>query len=145
MHVPAGSIYALIGPNGAGKTTTLSTVMNLREPDAGSARVLGRESRQLGPADFARIGYVSEGQHLPEHLRIAELEAYCRPFYPTWDSAFAAELRARFDLDPRAAHPLAVARHAPEGGVPGRARAAPEPAGPRRAVQRPRSRSCATI
>ena len=100
MRVPAGSIYALIGPNGAGKTTTLSTVMNLREPDGGSARVLGRESRQLGPADFARIGYVSEGQHLPGHLTVAELEAYCRPFYPTWDAAFAAELRTRFDLDP---------------------------------------------
>jgi ABC-2 type transport system ATP-binding protein len=100
MRVPAGSIYALIGPNGAGKTTTLSTLMNLREPDGGSARVLGRESRRLGPAELARIGYVSEGQHLPGHLTVAELEAYCRPFYPTWDAAFATELRSRFDLDP---------------------------------------------
>jgi len=100
MRVPLGGIYALIGPNGAGKTTTLSTILNLREPDRGSARVLGCESRRLGPADFARIGYVSEGQQLPEHLTVAELEAYCRPFYPTWDAAFAGELRARFDLDP---------------------------------------------
>jgi ABC-2 type transport system ATP-binding protein len=100
MRVPAGSIYALIGPNGAGKTTTLSTVLNLRQPSAGDARVLGRDSRQLGPGDFARIGYVSEGQQLPDHLTVAELEAYCRPFYPTWDRAFAAELRVRFDLDP---------------------------------------------
>jgi ABC-2 type transport system ATP-binding protein len=74
--------------------------MNLREPDGGSARVLGRESRRLGPADLARIGYVSEGQQLPEHLTIAELEGYCRPFFSTWDDSFAAELRSRFDLDP---------------------------------------------
>src|SRR5690242_20165092 len=94
MRVPTGSIYALIGPNGAGKTTTLSTILNLRPPSAGSARVLGRESRQLRPTDFARIGYVSEGQQLPEHLTVGELEAYCRPFYPTWDGAFADELRA---------------------------------------------------
>src|SRR5262245_44261428 len=91
MHVPAGSIYALIGPNGAGKTTALKTLLNLRPPDAGGARVLGVESRRLGPADFGRIGYVSENQHLPEHLTVAELEAFCRPFYPSWDEAFAAE------------------------------------------------------
>ena len=102
MTVPRGSIYALIGPNGAGKTTTLKTLLNLRPPDAGGARVLGVESRRLGPADFGRIGYVSENQQLPEHMTVAELEAFCRPFYPTWDDAFAAELRARFDLDPRA-------------------------------------------
>ena len=102
MHVPAGSIYALIGPNGAGKTTTLKTLLNLRPPAAGSARVLGMDSRQLGPADFARIGYVSENQRMPEHLTIAELEAFCRPLYPAWDDAFAKELRDRFGLDPRA-------------------------------------------
>ena len=41
MRVPAGSIYALLGPNGAGKTTTLKTLMNLRTPASGWARVLG--------------------------------------------------------------------------------------------------------
>jgi ABC-2 type transport system ATP-binding protein len=102
MHVPAGSIYALIGPNGAGKTTTLKTLLNLRPPDGGLARLLGVDSRRLGPADFARIGYVSENQRLPEHLTVAELEAFCRPLYPMWDDAFATELRERFSLDPRA-------------------------------------------
>ena len=102
MHVPAGSIYALIGPNGAGKTTTLKTLLNLRPPDGGLARLLGVDTRQLAPSDFARIGYVSENQRMPEHLTIAELEAFCRPLYPTWDDAFATELRDRFGLDPRA-------------------------------------------
>jgi ABC-2 type transport system ATP-binding protein len=102
MTVPRGSIYALLGPNGAGKTTTLKTLLNLREPDAGHARLLGIDSRRLAPADFARIGYVSENQHIPGHLTVAELEAFCRPLYPTWDATFATELRDRFDLDPRA-------------------------------------------
>jgi ABC-2 type transport system ATP-binding protein len=102
MHVPAGSIYALLGPNGAGKTTTLKTLMNLRTPASGTARVLGTDSRRLGPADLAQIGYVSENQRIPSNLTIGEVEAFCRPWYPTWDAALATELRERFGLDPRA-------------------------------------------
>ena len=102
MHVPTGSIYALLGPNGAGKTTTLKTLMNLRPPASGVARVLGVDSRALGPADLARIGYVSENQRIPSNLTIGEIEAFCRPWYPTWDAALATELRERFGLDPRA-------------------------------------------
>jgi ABC-2 type transport system ATP-binding protein len=102
LRVPASSIYALIGPNGAGKTTTLKTLLNLRAPNAGTARILGVDSRRLGPGELARIGYVSENQRLPEHLTIAGLEAFCRPLYPTWDDAFAAQLRDRFGLDPKA-------------------------------------------
>jgi len=102
MHVPAGSIYALLGPNGAGKTTTLKTLMNLRTPASGSARILGVDSRALGPADLAKIGYVSENQRIPSNLTIGEIEAFCRPWYPTWDPALADELRERFGRDPRA-------------------------------------------
>jgi len=102
MDVPTGSIYALLGPNGAGKTTTLKTLMNLRPPASGTARVLGVDSRALGPAELARIGYVSENQRIPSNLTIAEIEAFCKPWYPTWDAALANDLRERFGLDPRA-------------------------------------------
>ncbi len=102
MSVPAGSIYALLGPNGAGKTTTLKTLLNLRSPASGVARVLGVDSRALGPADLAQIGYVSENQRIPSNLTIGDVEAFCRPWYPTWDAALADELRERFGLDPRA-------------------------------------------
>ena len=102
MRVPAGSIYALLGPNGAGKTTTLKALMNLRQPASGVARVLGVDSRALGPADLARIGYVSENQRIPSNLTIGEIEAFCRPWYPTWDAVLATELRERFGLDARA-------------------------------------------
>jgi ABC-2 type transport system ATP-binding protein len=102
MQVPAGSIYALLGPNGAGKTTTLKTLLNLRTPASGRAAVLGVDSRALGPADLARIGYVSEQQHVPSNLTIGEIEAFCRPWYPTWDADLANELRQQFGLDPAA-------------------------------------------
>ena len=45
---------------------------------------------------------MSENQRIPSNLTIAEIEAFCRPWYPTWDAALATELRERFGLDPRA-------------------------------------------
>ena len=64
LRVPAGSIFALIGPNGAGKTTTIKLLMNLLRPTRGLARVLGVDSRRLGPGQLAEIGYVSENQEI---------------------------------------------------------------------------------
>ena len=101
MTVPAGSVFALVGPNGAGKTTTIKTLMNLLRPSAGEARMLGADSRALGRATLRRIGYVSENQVLPEWMSVTDLMAYCRPFYPTWDTSFADALLTQMDL-PRA-------------------------------------------
>ncbi len=85
LQVPQGSTFALIGPNGAGKTTTLKVLVNLLKPTAGTATVLGTDSRRIGPAVLQRIGYISENQRLPDWMTPSELFAYCRPLYPTWD------------------------------------------------------------
>ena len=98
LTVPAGSICGFIGANGAGKTTTLKLLMNLIPPTSGRATVLGVESTRLGPAEFARIGYVSENQELIEPLSVRELLAYLRPFYPSWDDALATRLLRLLDL-----------------------------------------------
>ena len=100
LSVAPGEIYALLGPNGAGKTTTLKTIVNLRPPSAGTVRVLGVDSRRLGPRELARIAYVSETQRLPVTVTVGQLEAFCRSWYPTWDRALADELRARLAIDP---------------------------------------------
>ncbi|MEI6668161.1 MAG: ABC transporter ATP-binding protein [Acidobacteriota bacterium] len=92
LNVPAGCVFALVGPNGAGKTTTIKTLMNLLPPTSGRASVLGTDSRKLGPSALRRIGYVSENQDLPAWMTVADMMAYCAPFYPTWDTAFAAAL-----------------------------------------------------
>jgi ABC-2 type transport system ATP-binding protein len=98
LAVPEGAIFALLGPNGAGKTTALRTIVNVHPPTAGSARVLGVDSRRLGPAELSRIGYVSEGQSLPDWMRVRRLLAFCRTLYPTWNDDFAARLLRQFDL-----------------------------------------------
>jgi ABC-2 type transport system ATP-binding protein len=98
LSIPAGKVAALLGPNGAGKTTTIKLLMNLLTPTAGMARVFGVDSRRLGPAQFAQIGYVSENQQLPLWMTVQELLDYCRPFYLTWDRDLERTLIERFDL-----------------------------------------------
>ena len=98
LRVPRGSVYALIGSNGVGKTTTLQILMNLLRASTGEASVLGVDSRKLGVGEYARIGYVSEGQEMPEAMTVAEFLAFWRPFYPTWDAARERELLDLFRL-----------------------------------------------
>jgi len=43
LQVPRGAVYGVLGPNGAGKTTTIRMLATLLRPDAGTARVLGRD------------------------------------------------------------------------------------------------------
>lgn len=101
MQVPAGGVFALIGPNGAGKTTFIKLLMGLIRPTRGSARVLGRDSRRLDPSTFARIGYVSESQRLPDWMTTDELLRNVRPFYPTWDDALCRRLQRDLGLTDR--------------------------------------------
>lgn len=98
LSVPEGSIYAFLGPNGAGKTTTIKMLLNILEPTAGSADVLGVESTRLSPTEFARIGYVSENQRMPEWMTVREFIQFCRPMYPDWDNAFCERLVKGFEL-----------------------------------------------
>ena len=98
LEVPEGAIFALVGSNGVGKTTTIKTLMNILHPSGGSASVLGRDSRKLGPAEFARIGYVSENQELPGWMTVEYFLAYLKPFYPKWDDAAVEAMLRQFDL-----------------------------------------------
>ena len=100
LAVPEGSVFALIGPNGAGKTTTIRLLMNILQADHGDVTVLGTPSRQLGPKDFQRIGYVSESQKLPGSLSLAHYFDYLRALYPAWDRALEKQLCEQFELPP---------------------------------------------
>jgi ABC-2 type transport system ATP-binding protein len=98
LAVPESSVFGLIGPNGAGKTTTIKILMNIISPDAGHAEILGIDSRKLAGRDFTRIGYVSENQELPLWMTVDYFLHYLKPFYPTWDDAYAKALVTQFEL-----------------------------------------------
>jgi ABC-2 type transport system ATP-binding protein len=98
LEVPEGSVFALVGPNGAGKSTAIKTILNLVKPTSGRAEVMGIDTASLGPPEFARIGYVSENQELPEWMPVAYFLSYCREFYPTWRDEDAAALLRLYEL-----------------------------------------------
>ena len=98
LQVPEGSVFALIGTNGAGKTTTMRTLVNILQPDSGSVRVLGVDSRSLSHVNFWQIGYLSENQRLPARLNVAQYFDYLRALYPDWDRSLESDLRARLEL-----------------------------------------------
>ena len=97
-QVHQGTVTALLGKNGAGKTTTLSMLANLIRPTRGEATVFGKPVSKLASSDFAKLGYVSESQLLPEWMSLAYLLDYLKPMYPTWDDTFCAKLVDLFEL-----------------------------------------------
>ncbi len=98
LAVPKGAIYALVGPNGAGKTTMIKLLMNILQPTAGEARVLGVECEGLAGKAFERIAYVSENQELPDTMTVTQMLEYLRGFYPRWDVGLEQALVRQFDL-----------------------------------------------
>ena len=106
LTLGAGRAFALLGRNGAGKTTTLKLLAGLLRPTRGESRVLGTPSTALGPADWQRIGYVSENQRLYEWLTGRELLDFARPLYPTWDRDLEGMLvrKLALPLDRKVAH-----------------------------------------
>ena len=100
FSVPEGSTFALIGANGAGKTTTIKVLMNILEPTAGAATVLGVNTRMMSPAELAQIGYVSESQAMPGRMTVSAYLDYLRPLYPRWDRALETDILGQFRLPP---------------------------------------------
>ena len=102
LVVPRGGVFGLIGGNGAGKTTIIKHVLGLLKAQTGSVRVFGLDPVENPVGTLGRIGYLSEDRDLPNWMRVGELLRYTQAFFPTWDEAFAEELREAFDLDPQA-------------------------------------------
>lgn len=86
LSIGRGDYLAVLGPNGGGKTTLLKLILGLIRPDAGQARVFGREPGQARES----MGYV------PQHTNI-------RPDFPisTLDVVLMG-LATRRDLGARA-------------------------------------------
>jgi len=60
LKVRQGEFYALLGPNGAGKTTILRMVAGLLQPEAGTIRICGVDSRTDPVAAKSIVAWVSD-------------------------------------------------------------------------------------
>src|SRR4051794_18851793 len=102
LTIRRGGVFGLIGGDGAGKTTLIKHLLGMFKPQSGSVRVFGHDPVENPVATLGRIGYLSEDRDLPNWMSVRELMRYNQAFFPTWDEVYAEELRAMFDLDPRA-------------------------------------------
>jgi ABC-2 type transport system ATP-binding protein len=82
LRVGSGEVFGLLGPNGAGKTTTLECAVGLRQPTAGTIRVLGLDPA-TATAEFRRAVAVQpqEGALFP-NLKVRETLELWSSFYP---------------------------------------------------------------
>jgi ABC-2 type transport system ATP-binding protein len=66
LTVDRGDVYGFLGPNGAGKTTTLRMLLGLIRPDAGVARLFGRDPLQEGARALDGVaGFVEAPRYYP--------------------------------------------------------------------------------
>lgn len=102
LRVPGGLVFGLVGENGAGKTTLIKHILGLLKAEVGSVRVFGLDPIKDPVGVLGRIGYLSENRDLPDWMRVDELLRYTKAFYSKWDSEYAEQLRAQFNLEPSA-------------------------------------------
>lgn len=82
LDVREGECFGLLGPNGAGKTTTVEILEGLAQPDAGDVEVLGQAWTGDGRALRVRLGIQLQETKFPDKLRVREVVALFRSFYP---------------------------------------------------------------
>jgi len=102
FSVEPGEVVGLLGRNGSGKTTLIRVAMGMLHPQAGSVRVFGLSPFESPVEVKKRIGYAAEDQVLPGHSTIAQMTAFHRYLFPSWDTAWERQLLERFHLDPNA-------------------------------------------
>nr|WP_179402793.1 MacB family efflux pump subunit [Burkholderia guangdongensis] len=112
LSIDAGEIVAIVGASGSGKSTLMNLLGCLDHPSAGSYRIGGRETRDLGEDELAqlrreRFGFIFQRYHLLPHLSAAanvEMPAIYAGKTPTVRRAYAERLLARLGLEERAGH-----------------------------------------
>jgi daunorubicin resistance ABC transporter ATP-binding subunit len=103
LRVEPSTVVALLGPNGAGKTTTVRMLATLLRPDAGFARVAGRDVVTESAEVRELIALTGQFAALDKHLTAREnlvLMARLRGRSNRQAGRVADELIERFDALP---------------------------------------------
>lgn len=80
LQVKGGQMLALLGPNGAGKSTAIGLLLGQDTADAGTVSLFGASPHEL--AARRRIGVMLQSAGIPEMLKVSELLALTRSYYP---------------------------------------------------------------
>jgi ABC-2 type transport system ATP-binding protein len=71
LDIPRASV-SLLGANGAGKTTLIRSLLGIIKPTAGSARVVGFDTKAQSIKVRERVGYMPEADALPMSTTAAD-------------------------------------------------------------------------
>ena len=80
LELHAGQVLALLGPNGAGKTTAVGLLLGLQAADEGSVELFGLPPSSLQAR--RRTGVMLQTAGIPDTLKVRELVALTRSYYP---------------------------------------------------------------
>ena len=101
LRVERGRIFGFLGPNGAGKTTTIRILLDLIRPTAGTAAVLGYDSRRDSIEVRRRTGYLPGDLRTYEAMRVSEFLDFIESFRPAQrDARYRARLIEQLGVDP---------------------------------------------
>lgn len=98
VHFEENKIYGLLGRNGAGKSTLLNVITGRIFADNGEVLVDGDTVLEKDSA-LQKIYMMSEKNYYPENMKIRDVFEWTREFYPDFDTAYAAGLADRFELN----------------------------------------------
>ncbi len=82
LTVEQGEIFGLLGPNGAGKSTSVECMEGIRQPDAGTIKILGLPIREHAAELRLRVGVQLQSTGLLPKLTVRETIELYRSFYP---------------------------------------------------------------
>jgi phospholipid/cholesterol/gamma-HCH transport system ATP-binding protein len=112
MDVRSNEIFGVVGGSGTGKTVLLRTILGLREPDAGTVELYGRDVQQLAAADRISLvrsyGVTFQSGALISSLTVAQnIQLPLREYHPVSERT----------LDELAQLNLALVGLAPDAGT----------------------------
>lgn len=99
LRLNGPGIIGLLGRNGCGKTTLMRHIAGQYLPDEGEALTLGTPCGQLGHAELAQIGFVSQEVRLLNWMMVEQHIDFVSSFYPGWDAERANYLLQRLELE----------------------------------------------
>lgn len=97
LALEKNKIYGLLGKNGAGKTTLLNILVNQLIAKEGQLMLWGRDPRKDATV-LEQVCIVREAEFYDKEMKVKNIFALYRSFYPDYDVALEEKLVAFFEL-----------------------------------------------
>src|ERR687883_1693319 len=97
LEIEPGEVFGFLGPNGAGKSTTMRLLLDLIRPTAGSASILGLDTRADSREIRRRIGFLPGDLALYPKLTGAQMLDHLAELRGNTDRGLRDSLSERFD------------------------------------------------